>query len=251
MPNSGEIPYAASSPPFILDSDMTGPLDSDSVFEFFDANQSLEGANSPGIFLGEDADNSQFVNFSTPAPFDFKSPVQSKATLETGVQHQLPSPSTASPTGSLPDSSSDSSGYKRKSSSESSRSVITPGDIIMADGGDWKMNDVMENTTGFGSFDGTINPASINSGGDFKADFNDKVMENDFDFESAASSPSQFGNSRVNSISPSMPTTKLDIQDRTPSAPRPRYDRTHLKANSVSATEYDFNSNTNCCSNIP
>lgn len=231
---------------------MTGPLDQDSVFEFFDSNQSLEGANSPGIFLGEDMDSSQFVNFSTPAPFDFKSPIQSKATLETGGQRQLPSPSTASPTGSLPDSSSDSSGYKRKSSSESSRSAVTQGDTTMADGGDWKMSDVMENMMGFGSSDGTINPASINSGRDFKGEvFNDKVMENDFDFESAASSPSPFGNSRVSSKSPSMPTTRLDMQQRTPSAPRPRVDRTHLKANSVSATVYNFSLGANYCSNTP
>ncbi|CAG8953965.1 hypothetical protein HYFRA_00009064 [Hymenoscyphus fraxineus] len=241
MQNSGEVPYSASSPPFILDSEMVGPLDSDPVFEFFDSNQSIEGANSPGIFLGDNTDSSHF-NYSTPVPFEFKSPVPSKSSLETGARHQLPSPSTASPTGSLPDSSSDSSGYKRKSSSESSREPITPGDVMMADGGDWRM-DMMGNmvagdgTAGFGTFDGTINPASMSSG----CDFNDKVMDNDFDFESAASSPSPFGNGQTNSSSPSMPMVQQNKLQKISSAPRPRVDRTHLKANSQNSVTHTMN----------
>jgi hypothetical protein len=241
MKASAEVVYSASSPPYILDSDMSGRLDSDPDFEFFDTNLPQDTSNSPGIFFGEDlaAENSPFVNFNSPPPSAFKSPLPSKAaTINTKVPHPLSAPSTASPTGSL-DSSSESSGYKRKSSSESSRSALTAGDIMMADEemADWKVDDMMGELTdvndpsmGLEPFDGTIDPTSM----DNNYHFTDKSMENDFDFESAASSPSPFGTGPVELNSPEMPTIRHDTPRKHSPATKSRFNKNHVKANSVS-----------------
>jgi hypothetical protein len=237
MQNSAEAVYSASSPPFIFDSDMSGRLDSDPDFEFFDSNLPLEAANSPGVFLAEDfaTDTSQYLtNFGSPAPLNHKSPLpDQESLLDTRVQQSLSAPSTASPAGSYQDSSSESSGYKRKSSSDSSRSALSPGDVMMADDtdmGDWKVEDMISgnDASNFGGYDGTINPASMST----NFEFSDKTMENDFDFESAASSPSPFGIGPVDMDSPEMPTIKYDTQKRKSPMSKTKF-KNHNKANSV------------------
>lgn len=199
----------ASAEP-LINSDMSGRLDSDPDFEFFDSSNSLDASDSPGLFLAGDSalDTSQFLDFGSPIAVH-KSPLLKQELLDTKVTDTVSAPSTASPSDSFQDSSSDSSGYKRKSSSESSRSALTPVDTMMTEDAhmaDWKMEDVVggNNMGGFGTFDGTINPASMSN--DFE--FNDKTMENDFDFESAASSPTPY--TAGASASPQMPSMKYD-----------------------------------------
>lgn len=238
MQSSAEAVYSASSPPFIFDSEMSGQLDSDPDFEFFDSsNVPLEAANSPGIFFAEDltTDSSQFLDACSPAPSAYKTPNQGQGTLiDTTLQHTFSAPSTASPAGSSPDSGSDSSEYKRKSSSESSRSALTLGDAVMADDEDmgmWKTEEarVGKDGPGFGTFDGTINPASMNT----NFEFNDKTMENDFDFESAASSPSPFGTGPADMESSDMTTIKYEPHSKRSPMPKAKVNRNHNKAHSV------------------
>ncbi|TVY21090.1 Protein MGA2 [Lachnellula arida] len=239
MQTSAEPVCSANSPPFIIDSDMSGRLDSDPDFEFFDS--SFEAANTPGIFLAEDfaTDTSQYLNFGSPAP-TAKSPLPDKTLLDTSVQQSLSTPSTASSAGSYQDSSSDSSGYKRKLSSESTRSALTPGDVMMADDadmGDWKMEDLAggNDMSAFGAFDGTINPASMSN----NFDFNDKTMENDFDFESAASSPSPFGMGPADS--PEMLTIKYDTSRKKSPMLKNKLHKSHNKANSQHSVTQSMN----------
>ena len=240
MQTSAEPVYAASSPPFILDSDMSGRLESDPDFEFFDTNLSLEAVASPGIFLAEDftTDSSQYLtNFGSPNSASTKVPRSGEdSLLNTRLQQSLSAPSSASPAGSSQDSSSESSGYKRKSSSESSRSVLASGDVMMADDthmGDWKVDDMIRRNElpNFGGYDGTINPASM----DTSFEFTDKTMENDFDFDSAASSPSRFGIGPMDMESPEMPTIKFDTPGgKNSPVLRTKFAKNHNKANSVS-----------------
>ncbi|TVY75554.1 Protein MGA2 [Lachnellula suecica] len=240
MQNSAEPVYSASSPPFVLDSDMSGRLDSDPDFEFFDSNLPLESANSPGIFLAQDfaTETSEYLNFASPIAR--KSPLPNQALLDTKLEGSLSAPSTASPAGSYQDSSSDSSGYKRKSSSESSRSALTSADVMMADDadlGDWKMEDMIggNDMSSFGTYDGTINPASINN----NFEFNDKSMENDFDFDSAASSPSPFG--RGPTDSPEMPTIKHNTPRKNSPGLKVKPNKSHNKANSQHSMTQSMN----------
>jgi hypothetical protein len=240
MQTSAEAVYSASSPPFILDSDMLGRRDSDPDFEFFDStNLPVDAANSPGFFLAEDfaTEGSQYLpNFGSPNLSNLKSPLSQQASLlDTRVQQSLSAPSTASPAGSYQDSSSESSGYKRKSSSDSSRSALTPGDVMMnddADMGDWKAEDMIagNDASVFGGYGGTIDPSAMNNnyGG-----FSDKSMENDFDFESAASSPSPFAIGPVDMESPEMPAIKYDTPRRNSPMLKTKL-KNHNKANSVS-----------------
>ena len=238
MQTATEPAHSASSPPFILDTDMSGgPLDSDPDFEFFDSNN-LDAGNSPGLFLAEDfaTDTPRFLG-GFGSPNNTKSPLPDRASLlETKLQQSLSAPSTASPAGSYQDSSSDSSGYKRKSSSDSSRSVLTNGDVMMADDadmGDWKADDMMQGNEAqnYPGFDGTINPSAM----DANFGFSDKAMENDFDFDSAASSPSPLGIGPVEMDSPEMPTIKYDTPRVKNSAMlKTKINKNHNKANSVS-----------------
>ncbi|KAG0648057.1 mga2 [Hyphodiscus hymeniophilus] len=237
MQAAQESLYSASSPPFILDPDMSGGrLDSDPDFEFFDSN-TLDAGNSPGIFLAEDfaIDTPQFLG-GFGSPNTTKSPLPDRAALlDTKLQQSLSAPSTVSPAGSYQDSSSDSSGYKRKSSSESSRSVLTNGDVMMADDidmGDWKVDDMVQGTEAqsYGGFDGTINPSAM----DANFGFSDKTMENDFDFESAASSPSPFGIGPVEMDSPEMPTIKYDTpKGKNSPMLKTKFNKNHNKQHSV------------------
>ena len=214
MPTTTEPIFSATPPPFIFDSDMSGRGDLDPDYSsYFESNLPLEAASSPGIFSTEDfvSDNSQLFNFGSPNVANHKSPLPDQGSLlNTRVQQNISAPSSASPAGSSQDSSSESSGYKRKSSSDSSRSALTSKDAIMngdEDMGDWKMEDIVgrNDMTGYGGY-GTIDPASINK----NFDFNDKSMENDFDFESAASSPTPFGVKSSDLESLEMPMVKRD-----------------------------------------
>jgi hypothetical protein len=221
---------------------MSGRFDSDTDLEFFNSHP-LEAASSPGFILAEDfaTDSSQFIGgFGSPEAS--KSPLPDRATastfLDTNVHQTLSAPSTASPAGSYQDSSSDSSGYKRKSSSESSRSAITTADTMMADDmdmGDWKADDIIRrnDAPNFGGYDGTINPSAMQT----HFEFSDKTMENDFDFESAASSPSGFGLRPVNMESPEMPTIKYDAPRKNNPGVKTKL-RNHNKVNSVSWGEF-------------
>ena len=59
-------------------------------------------------------------------------------------------------------------------------------------------------------------------------------MENDFDFESAASSPSPFGGIAVDMESPEMPTIKYDTPRKKSPILKTKFNRNHSKGNSVS-----------------
>lgn len=247
MPTTAESVYSATSPPFILDSDMPGRLEQDTEYsEFFDSNLPLDAGNSPGIFSADDYtnDNSQFFNFGSPNSTNHKSPLPSQRTLlDTKVQPSLSAPSTASPAGSYQDSSSDSSGYKRKSSSDSSRSALTSGDAMTtedAEMGDWKMEDMINGNgngmNGYSNFDGTINPSSMNN----NFEFSDKSMENDFDFESAASSPSPFGVKPVDMESPEMPTIRHEQPRKHTPAPKTKF-KNHRPAHSQHSVTQGIN----------
>ncbi|KAK2624274.1 hypothetical protein QTJ16_006224 [Diplocarpon rosae] len=216
MPTTTE-PHPATPPPFLFDPVMPSRLEGDPDFEFLDTN--LDGVSSPGLLLAEDlaTSNSQsHVNFASPNPVSQKSPLSDRnSLLDSRVQQSLSARPTASPACSFQDSSSESSGYKRKSSSDSSRSALTSADIMVTDTdmGDWKMQDSMLpiDAQSYSGFDGTINPAEMNNFG-----FSDKVMENDFDFDSAASSPSPFG--IVHADSPEM----LLVTQQTPQKHSPK-----------------------------
>jgi hypothetical protein len=179
MPTSRDSPRQATSPPYIFGSDMLESLDSHPDFEFFDCNQ-FDAAASPGVFASQDQCASPNLTNKLPPAYTAR-----PSRLDTKVQ--LSAPSSASPTESDRDSASETSKGKRYLSSNSSPSA---GDNMMADtlmADEWKIEDGLnENGTTFASYDGTINPMAIDS----TFHFNDKQMENDFDFESASNSPS-------------------------------------------------------------
>ena len=62
--------------------------------------------------------------------------------------------------------------------------------------------------------------------------FNDKAMENDFDFDSAASSPSPFRAGPVDMESPEMPTIKYDTPRKSSPKVKTKFGH-HAKVNSV------------------
>jgi hypothetical protein len=99
------------------------------------------------------------------------------------------------------------------------------------DMGDWKAEDMVagNDASGFGEYGGTIDPSAMNS----SYGFSDKTMENDFDFDSAASSPSRFGIGPVEMESPEMPTIKYDTPKNNSPMLRTKI-KNHNKANSVS-----------------
>ncbi|KAI9819793.1 MAG: hypothetical protein M1832_003868 [Thelocarpon impressellum] len=111
-------------------------------------------------------------------------------------QQTLSNTSSVSPISSTHHSSSNSSpGHKRKSSSESSLSALARADVMMTDDADmseWKVDELMTGGDGptFGGFGGRFLPVSSDTlAGDADFESSNKVMENHFDFESAASSP--------------------------------------------------------------
>jgi len=238
------MPAAGSSPPFIFDSDMSGArVEHDPDFEFFDTNRA---ANSEGIFLAEEdfpTDGSQFLNFGTPVPLNHKSPLpESAPLLNTRIQQNPSTPSTASPGGSFQDSASESSDYKRKSSSESSRSVVTPGDFEMADDtdmGDWKVENMVDDSDRFGAYNGTIDPSSM------EATFgsNDKAMDSMFDFASASSSPSAFGTATVEMNSPEIRHIKSDTTPSSKDTPIIKKMKFHSSVSDLTRATISFLTN--------
>jgi len=223
------MPAAASSPPFILDSDMSGTgLDQDPDFEFFDTSRA---ANSEGIFLSDDfpLDGSQFTSFGTPVPH--KSPLpKSRTTLDTTIRHEPSAPSTASPGGSSQDSSSE-SGYKRKSSSESSRSMLSPGVLGMTDDmdmGDWKADGMTGARGSFGGYSDSMETSVMD--GVFGT--SDKAMDSMFDFASASSSPSAFEAGSASIRSPELAQVQ-QTTTKTRAAPSAKKAKYHSKTVSV------------------
>jgi hypothetical protein len=105
---------------------------------------------------------------------------------------------------------------------------MIPDDVDM---GDWKGDDIIkgENMSNFGEFagNGTINPSAM----DKDHSFNDKAMENDFDFESASSSPSPFAIT-MDMESPSMPAIKYDTPRKSSPMVKTKF-RSHNKSHSV------------------
>lgn len=253
-------PISASSPPFILNSDMSG-ADSDPDFEFLDnSHMPFETTYNPNTIFEEFSHDSPpyYPAYATPSVAGHKSPEQPSFLNTAVLQAPLSAPSTASPAGSSHSSTSDSMEYNRKSSSDSSRSALNSGAAMMGediDMGDWKGEDMIkgEGMSSFGDYagNGTINPsAMVNNFG-----FNDKSMENDFDFDSASSSPSPFAIT-MEMESPEMPTIKQDTPRKISPMVRKKF-RSHNKSNSVSqlslllSLKYKRTNVSTNCSNIP
>ncbi|KFZ05652.1 hypothetical protein V501_08152 [Pseudogymnoascus sp. VKM F-4519 (FW-2642)] len=204
----GTEPYSS---PFILDLDVSEDPD-DQDFEFFNPGTPYIASGSPGAFLDQNLPpGERRANFGSPAIAQKGSTQNRSSAVATGPR--TPSiPSSDSPGGSFHDSSSDSSTYnKRKPSSESSEPTFEAKDASMNDAemGDWKVEGGHgpDDSEAYGPYSATT--ASSSTATAF--DFNDKIMENDFDFDSAASSPSHFASAMK---SPEMPTIKHDTSSR-------------------------------------
>lgn len=238
------------SSPYIFDSEMgENAHDPDIGFQFFDPNLPLEAPPTPGIFLPEDltTDSPQYPDFDSPKIRKYPNPLINTSSFLDSSNIDIPALSATtmdSPAASSRDSSSVSSRSKRKASgSDSSQSALTPGDTMMVDDTDmkdWKVDDMMTggdvpNYSGFNGsgllpFNGTIDPSKMSK---HTFDFSDKSMENDFDFESAASSPSPFATGQTSQMdSPEMPTIRFDRPMK--QSPRIKTQFQHHKQNSVS-----------------
>jgi hypothetical protein len=205
-------------------------------FDFFDSNIPFAITSSPSPFLTEELTTESDRNITATGSSELvplkDGSILQPSFLEARTQPQSP-PSSGSPAGSFRDSSSDSFRYKRKTSSDSSQSALTSKDVMMADTdmGDWKVDEMMKGRgpEPYGVFDGTIDPSSMNN----TFGFNDKAMENDFDFDSAGSSPSPFGVCPVDMEFPEMPAIKYDTPQKSSQELKMKF-KNHAKANSVS-----------------
>lgn len=213
---------------------MSEQIHHDLDLDFFNSNIPYAPGSSPSNFLfGEDftGDNStdDVQGFNTHKPSDLKHQPLKHTSFQETRRQELSAPSSVSPPGSsFQDSSSDSSGYKRKTSSDSSRSALTGKDDIMMDGSDWK-DDTITGGTGYGPFNnGTIDPATM----DYS--FNDQAMEDSFDFNGASgsNSPIHFGAGVVDMDSPDMQPIKHDTPRKSSPKIKSRFGH-HNKANSV------------------
>lgn len=115
-----------------------------------------------------------------------------------------------SPNASYQDSASDSSSSKRTESSSTSIAGMTAVDVTMMDGLDMKAESewdqdsyVKADGNGF-LFDGTIDPSSIEK----TFGFNDRSMDEHFDFASASDSPSPFATTATDALSPQSQATR-------------------------------------------
>lgn len=191
----------------------------DQDFDFFDPSTPFIESASPSAFLGHNLraeDKSiRLVSPLTSQKHDLGS---ASPFLQSSPQ-ALSMGSLDSPGGSFHDSSSDSSTYKRKSSSESSRSAFTAKDVSMSDAeiGDWKMEGGL-NGDDTGIYDPYIS-TTASASSTTAYNFSDKIMENDFDFDSAASSPNQLAPAMK---SPEMPIIKYDTSNENTPSPNPR-----------------------------
>ena len=161
-------PFPASLPGFpagIYDSEMGG-VEQEQEYGFF---TSAIGQDSPGHFFQEDA----FLD----SPYQSPMPAKANA-LENHQTAKGPQFSASPPDSSLQDSSSDSSGrVKRKTSSRSSHSGFAAGAMVPVGPN--------ANPQPGSVFPGWKAPSSSAS-----FDIDDRNMETDFNFNSAASSPS-------------------------------------------------------------
>jgi hypothetical protein len=197
----------------------------DRDFEFFDASTPFIASSSPGTFLGHSlaGDERESSGLESPLLASPKHESSGRPFLDSSPQ-ALSTQSLDSPSGSFQDSSSDSSRYKRKSSSESSRSAFIPKDGMMTDTdmGDWKVDDILggNEMETYSDYQPSSN-LPLSSG---VFDFSDKIMENDFDFDSAASSPNNFARAPLEVESPEMPTIKYNTPQRnSPSLSNPKF----------------------------
>ncbi|OBT42869.1 hypothetical protein VE00_07514 [Pseudogymnoascus sp. WSF 3629] len=235
----GTEPYSS---PFILDLDVSEDPD-DQDFEFFNPGTPYIASGSPGAFLDQNLPpGERRANFGSPAIAQKGSAENRSSAVATGPR--TPSiPSSDSPGGSFHDSSSDSSTYnKRKPSSESSEPTFEAKDASMNDAemGDWKVEGGHgpDDSEAYGPYSATT--ASSSTATAF--DFNDKIMENDFDFDSAASSPSHFASAMK---SPEMPTIKHDTPSRNTPVMKHRQagHRSKSSQNSITSTMHGLTTN--------
>ncbi|KAA6409855.1 MAG: hypothetical protein FRX48_06467 [Lasallia pustulata] len=178
-PFPSSLPLPRFDSPRIFDSEMAGTME-DGGLEFF---TSAMPQDSPGqLFAGD-----------TLATSPYQSPMPVKSIRATSDAKRTVNGATfsASPDSSLQDSSSDSSVRpKRKVSSNSSHSAIPSRDVTMADGGHmnpWKDEDPM-----LGVVEPNVNFVASNLPAETNFELSNRAMENDFDFDSAASSPSPY-----------------------------------------------------------
>jgi len=177
--NPASDPFPASLPhvdsPQNFDSDMVNPMQGADIY----FNSALHD-ESPGRFFRD----------------DILSPFQSPASLKARDLSTNTDPDAvaknyfASPESSLQDSSSESSGrHQRRSSSKSSSSGLAGREISMTDAPPkgWK-SERRANRARQPVFD--FSAANLSNFGNNSHDFSNRAMENDFDFDSAASSPS-------------------------------------------------------------
>ena len=175
--DSGQVPPASNGfiSPHILDTDMDATMHETDMF--FDSALAMD--SSSHFF---ENGGSALSPFQSPAPVK----AQGMQNQRRGVQNRS-TPSLSSES-STQDSSSDSSDQRKsKSSSTSSRSVPSGSDTVMADvseASQWSGSQPLfkkEPVLGFPQSDAP-NFDSF--------EFSNRAMENDFDFDSAASSPS-------------------------------------------------------------
>ncbi|KAG9246108.1 hypothetical protein BJ878DRAFT_312470 [Calycina marina] len=231
MPNRKETTYIASSP-FVLEPDMTGQLGNEPDLEFVAySGLSPEEEIDPGQFYHDDLlGSSEFID-GFQSTIAAKAPLSQTLSRQDPAAHLSPSTATSSPAGSYHDSSSESSGYKRKSSSGSCQSALTSRDPMLQDEMEgWKSEETVMGTEsmGFGSYGETFNPAVIQT--DTAFEFNDKSMDDDFDFESAVSSPNHIVPITAEIGSPTIFMKHENTETKSPK-PKNRV-RTHNKANS-------------------
>lgn len=178
-PFPSSLPLPGFDSPRIFDSEMAGTME-DGGLEFF---TSAIPQDSPGQLFG--GDTLATSPYQSPIPVkSIRAPSDTKRTVNGAVF-------SASPDSSLQDSSSDSSvRHKRKVSSNSSQSAIPVRDVTMADGvhmNPWKDDDPM-----LGVVEPNISFLASNLPVETNFELSNRAMENDFDFDSAASSPSPY-----------------------------------------------------------
>ena len=174
-PFPSSLPTLDSDSPPMFDTEMAATVQSGDIY----FNSALP-EDSPGHFFHDD----MLANSPFHSPASMKVQYASTGPMASKARNNY----SASPESSLQDSSSDSSRrHKRKTSSKSSFSGLNGRDLTMTDARPrtWKVE---------GGMDGAIETKFGFSGSAMfqpdQMDVSNRAMENDFDFDSAASSPS-------------------------------------------------------------